>query len=92
MTSVSPEAIAEQASELARPGASDSAISALIAAAGGDRQAVEAARDQVAARLHDAVDDWSATATLSLLNRTLSQMPRRDPLDWRVRWAHHRKP
>jgi hypothetical protein len=27
-----------------------------------------------------------------VLNRALSQIPRVDPMDWRVRWSHHRKP
>jgi hypothetical protein len=86
MTTVTPEAIAAQATELARSGSPDSATQALVAAAGGDRQTIETARDQLAARLHTAVDDWDATAALTLLNRTLADMPRHDPLDWRVRW------
>jgi tRNA C32,U32 (ribose-2'-O)-methylase TrmJ len=87
MTTATPEAIATEATELARSGPSDSAAEALAAAAGGDRQAIEAARDQVASHLHNAVDDWEATAALTLLNRTLAGMPRHDPLDWRVRWG-----
>jgi hypothetical protein len=68
-------------------------VALLIAEAGGDRAAVEAARDRVAAHLHRAVDDYEATATLQLLNRALSRMPRVDPLDWRVRWHQRfRKP
>lgn len=59
----------------------------LVAAAGGDRRAVEAARDAMAVRLHEAVDDFEATAVLQLLNRALGEMPRQDPLDWRVRWS-----
>jgi hypothetical protein len=86
MTTVTPEVIAAQAVELSRSGSPDSAVEALAAAAGGDRPTVEAARDQVAAHLHTAVDDWDATAGLTLLNRTLAGMPRHDPLDWRVRW------
>ncbi len=92
MTTATPEAIAEQAALLSKPGASDGAVGALIEAAGGDRITIEAARDQIALHLHGAVDDWGATATLTLLNRTLSEMPRSDPLDWRVRWTKHRKP
>jgi F0F1-type ATP synthase membrane subunit b/b' len=87
MTTVTPEAIASQAIELARSGATDSAAEALAAAAGGDRQTIEAARDQMASHLRNAVDDWSATAALTLLNRTLADLPRQDPLDWRVRWT-----
>ena len=87
MTTVTPDVIAAHAAELSRSGSPDSAVEALAAAAGGDRHIVEAARDQVAAHLHTAVDDWDATAALTLLNRTLAAMPRRDPLDWRVRWT-----
>jgi hypothetical protein len=86
MTTATPEAIASQATELARTGSADSAAEALAAAAGGDRGTIEAARDHVASHLHNAVDDWEATAALTLLNRTLAGMPRHDPLDWRVRW------
>jgi hypothetical protein len=60
---------------------------ALWEAAGDNRVAVEAARDHVAARIHRSVDDWDATAALTLLNKALSDMPRTDPLDWRVRWT-----
>jgi hypothetical protein len=63
------------------------AVAAIVEAAGGDRRPIEAARDQLAARLHASVDDWDATASLTLLNRTLATMPRLDPLDWRVRWG-----
>jgi len=87
MTTVTPEAIASQALELARSGSTHSAAEALATAAGGDRQTVEAARDQMASHLHNEVDDWAATAALTLLNRTLADMPRHDPLDWRVRWT-----
>jgi tRNA C32,U32 (ribose-2'-O)-methylase TrmJ len=87
MTTVTPEVIAAQAAELSRSGSQDSAVEALVAAAGGDRLIIEAARDRVAAHLHTAVDDWDATAALTLLNRTLAAMPRHDPLDWRVRWT-----
>lgn len=87
------DAVALEAANLAKDGVDrDAAVAAIIAAAGGDRGRIEAARDQVAARLTEAVDDWDATATLTLLNRTLSILPRQDPLDWRVRWAQHRKP
>jgi hypothetical protein len=87
MTTTTPDAIVSRAAELARSGAASDAVDALSAAAAGDRRIIEAARDSVAAHLHDAVDDWNATATLTLLNRTLAGMPRTDPLDWRVRWT-----
>jgi hypothetical protein len=62
-------------------------VDVLSTAAGGDRSIIEAARNIVAAHLHGVIDDWGATATLTLLNRTLAVMPRTDPLDWRVRWT-----
>ena len=58
-----------------------------MSAAEGDRALVESARNLLAGRLHAFSDDWSATAGLTLLNRTLATMPRYDPLDWRVRWG-----
>jgi hypothetical protein len=91
MPSTTADTIALEAASLARdsdPAAADK----LIALAGGEREALEAARDQVAAHLHAQVDDWEATATLTLLNRALSLLPRSDPLDWRERWSRHRKP
>jgi hypothetical protein len=80
------EELAAEAARLAKAG-DVGAVDAIVAGAGGDRRAVEAARDEVAARLHAAVDDWDATAALTLLNRALSEMPRFDPLDWRIRWS-----
>ena len=92
MTTVTPEAIGSKARELAGSGA-DGAPEAVIADAGGDRALLEAARDQMAARVRAAVDDFGATAALTLLNRALSDLPRHDPLDWRVRWTQRfRKP
>ena len=91
MPSVTADAIALEAAHLAHdrdPAAADK----LIAIANGDREALEAARDQVAAHLHAQVDDWEATAALTLLNRALARIPRVDPLDWRERWSRHRKP
>jgi hypothetical protein len=90
---MTPQEIAERAAGLAKDGLGpDEVVADIETAAGGDRQLIEAARDEVAARIRAAVDDYDATATLTLLNRTLSKMPRNDPLDWRVRWARHRKP
>lgn len=85
--------LADRAAELSRDGTdADGAVATIIREASDDRGLIEAARDRVAARVRSAVDDFDATATLTLLNRTLSKMPRYDPLDWRVRWAQHRKP
>ena len=92
MTTTTPEAIAAKALELSSPGAAG-AVDALIEEAGGDRALIEAARDQTADRIRAAVDDFEATAALTLLNRSLALLPRHDPLDWRVRWTQRfRKP
>jgi hypothetical protein len=92
MPALTPDDIVAQAGELSRAGDGAAAVEKLLALAGGNRAAVEAARDQVAARLHGRVDDWAATASLTLLNQALARMPRTDPLDWRVRWDRRRKP
>ncbi len=70
----------------------DGAVDSLVAAAGGDRAALEEARRRYALRLHGRSDDWEATAALNLLNRALSKLGPTDPFDWRERWARHRKP
>ncbi|MGH9094457.1 MAG: hypothetical protein ACRDXE_04790 [Acidimicrobiales bacterium] len=89
---LTPETVATRASELAagtdRAGAADE----LIALVGRDRAVLEAARDHVAARLHHHTGDWAATRALTLLNRALSAYGWTDPFDWKVRWAHGRKP
>jgi hypothetical protein len=92
MPSLTADGIAEQAAALAGEVDQQNAVARLIDLAGGDRQLMEAARDRTAALLHTRVDDWNATAALTLLNRALSRMPRHDPLDWRERWSRHRKP
>ncbi len=92
MPSTSPEAIAQEAADLSRDHDQAAALERLIVVVGPDRRALEVARDQVAAQLHRRVDDFQATATLTLLNRALSDIPIVDPLDWRVRWSKHRKP
>jgi hypothetical protein len=81
-----PATIAARALELAKNGQTGDAVDVLIAAAGGDRALVEAARDEMATRIHAAVDDYDASGALTLLNRALSEIPRHDPLDWRVLW------
>jgi hypothetical protein len=92
MPPTSPEAIARQAADLTQDQDQAAAVEKLIAVVGSDRHSLEMARDQVAAQLHRRVDDFQATATLTLLNRALSGIPIVDPLDWRVRWSRHRKP
>lgn len=92
MPSSPADAIVLQAADLTRESDQAAAADKLIVLAGSDRQALETARDRVAAQLHRSVDDFEATATLTLLNRAMAGIPIVDPLDWRVRWAKHRKP
>ena len=71
----------------------DDALEDVLAAAGGDRRTVEAARDAAAAAVHVRSDDFDSTAALQMLNGILSRIPIEDPLDWRVRWTQRfRKP
>jgi hypothetical protein len=86
------DALLDRAAALAADGFNADTSSALAEIAGRNRQLVEAARDLAAERLRERVDDWDATAALSLLNRVLADLPRNDPLDWQVRWKQHRKP
>ncbi len=89
MTTTTPlDDVIARAGELAAQGVTaEDAVADVLAAAGGDRTTVEAARDRVAARIRARVDDFEATATLTLLNRVLSRLPIHDPLDWKVRWT-----
>jgi hypothetical protein len=64
----------------------------LIALAGTDRAALEAARNRMAARLHGRADDYQATAALTLLNRALARYGWYEKYNWKVRYAKHRKP
>ena len=89
MSLSAPEALTQQILEMA---ASSLSADAVIEAAGGDRSVVETARDRVATKVRQRVDDFESTAALCLLNRVLSEMPRHDPLDWQVRWEQRRKP
>ena len=82
-----PDALVARAFELGRGGVTPAAVQDLMAAAGERRQDLEVARDRVAALVHARVDDYEATAALQLLNRTMSQTPIHDPLDWKVRWG-----
>ncbi len=92
MPSSSADAIVQQAADLTQESDQAAAAGKLIVLVGSDRQALETARDRVAAQLHRSVDDFEATATLTLLNRAMAGIPIVDPLDWRVRWSKHRKP
>ncbi len=88
MTTTTPEPLADLAAELVRAGASvPDAAEALTAAAGGDRRRIELARDRAAAQVGARVDDFEASAVLQLLNRVLSHVPVKDPLDWKPRWG-----
>lgn len=89
MPTTTPELLAARAADLA---AVDGGLDTLLTLVGNDRSVLEAARDQVAAQLHSKVDDFSATAALTLLNRALAALPPPEPFDWRVRWARRRKP
>jgi hypothetical protein len=92
MATLTTDAIIQHAGQLAKDGDVNEAVDQLIATVGPDRAAIESARDRVAAHIHRNVDDWAATAALTVLNRALARIPRNDPLDWRVRWSKHRKP
>ncbi len=89
---LTPQVVATRASELA--GAADRAGAAaeLVTLVGRDRAVLEAARDQIATRLHVNVADFAATKTLTLLNRALSTYGWTDPFDWKERWGRGRKP
>jgi hypothetical protein len=87
-----PDALIDRAAALAAEGTDRESSAALAELAGRNRQVVEAARDLAATRIRERVDDWEATAALRLLNRVLADLPRKDPLDWQVRWRQHRKP
>ena len=80
------DALIELAAELGRPGADKEAgARQLITRAGGDRVALEEARNFYARRLHGRSDDWAATAALGLLNRALTDSGWVDPYEWKGR-------
>ena len=84
--------VVARATDLARAGVAPAdAADEVLAAAGGDRRGVEAARDEMATRVHAHVDDFDATLILQLLNQVLARLPIHDPLDWRVRWTQRFK-
>ena len=92
MPTTTTDDLAAKAAELAGGADRQSAVGTLVAECGGDRAALEAARDLTARKVRARIDDWEATAALTLLNLALANLPRHDPLDWRERWARHRKP
>ena len=87
-TTTAVDDVIARAAKLAREGTpTGPAAAELLDTAGGDRQMIETARDRMAARLRARVDDFEATATLTLLNRALGALPITDPLDWKPRWG-----
>ena len=80
------DALIELAAALSTPGADKEAgARELIARAGGDRAALEQARNSYATRLHGRSDDWTATGALTLLNRALTDSSWVDPFNWQGR-------
>jgi hypothetical protein len=80
------DALIDLAASLSQPGADKEAgARELIDRAGGDRAALEAARNVYSTRLHGRSDDWTATGALTLLNRALTDSGWIDPFDWRYR-------
>jgi hypothetical protein len=66
---------------------------ALVEAAGGDRDALETARNRMAQRLYGNSGNVAAGAALSLLNKALVRIGWVDPYDWRPRLGNRlRKP
>jgi hypothetical protein len=87
------ESIEQRAIELARHSDQDAAVLELVQLADGDRDAVEAARNRLARRLHGHAGDYPATLALGLLNKAIIKMGWVDPYDWKVRWHQRfRKP
>jgi hypothetical protein len=87
-----PDALIERAASIAADGVNAASSASLADLASRNRLLMEGARDRAAARVRIRVDDWEATAALRLLNRSLADLPRTDPLDWQMRWKQHRKP
>jgi hypothetical protein len=86
MAAATSDDIRRLATELAGTRSAD-AVAQLIEAAGGDRSAIEAARNDVARRLHGNAGDWSATAALAVLNKALVSSGWTDKYDWKIRWS-----
>ncbi len=88
-----PEDLYDAVAELTTAGLlRDEQLAHVLQLAGGDRAALERARDRYAMHLHSRPDDFTATAALTLLNRALAECPLVEPLDWKQRWARGRKP
>ena len=87
MAAATTDEIRDLATELGPTTDGEAAVARLVEAAGGDRAAIEAARDDVARHLHGNAGDWAATSALSLLNKTLVSMGWYDKYDWKIRWS-----
>lgn len=85
MAAATIDEIRDLAIELGPDKDSDGAVARLIEAADGDRAAIEAARDDVARKLHGRAGDWSATAALTLLNKAVVSLGWYDKFEWKSR-------
>jgi hypothetical protein len=91
MAAVTGDTIERKALELATATDRKAAVSELVAAAGGDRDALAAARNLVAYRLRSNSGDFTATAALTLLNKAVVQAGWVDRYDWKIRWTQRLK-
>ncbi|HMK96148.1 MAG TPA: hypothetical protein VK425_01315 [Acidimicrobiales bacterium] len=57
-------------------------------ASAGDKASLEAAREQLVARIYSRSDDYEATGALNLVNQALAAVGWPDPYNWK----HRRKP
>jgi hypothetical protein len=87
VAAVTTDAIERKADELSGADGRAEAVTELLTLVDGDRPALEAARNNVARRLHGNPSDWAATATLGLLNQALVQFGWTDAFDWKIRWG-----
>jgi hypothetical protein len=87
MAAVTGDVIENKAIELASSTDREDAITQLLALAGGDRDALGAARNRLAARLRANAGDFRATAALTLTNKALVRLGWVDPFDWKIRWS-----
>lgn len=86
MTPTTTDTLEARALELATAGTDPGeAAAALARGAGGDREALEEARNRIARRMHGNVGDVAAGAALALLNKALVQVGWHDPYQWKQR-------
>lgn len=91
MAAVTDDAVERKAIELASSTDRKDAVDQLLAFAGGDRDALGAARLSVIRRIRGNTADHTATGALTLLNRALTQAGWVDPYDWKIRWSQRLK-